>query len=55
MSSFGDRVWAPTFTTYTWEDAMPGFHPTALYKEGEKRYCAKFNRGLCSAAPSCIR
>ena len=55
VRSARDHVWAPSFTTYTWQDAMPGFHPSALYKEGELKFCAKFNRGSCSAAPFCSR
>ena len=55
ISSREFNVWAPSFTTYSWEDAMPGFHSAALYKEGDLKFCGKFNRGLCSAAPSCFR
>ena len=47
--------WAPSFTTYNWEDYQAGFHPSAIYKMGDLQFCAKFNRGVCPATPYCTR
>jgi len=49
-------IWAPSnFDTYTWADREVGFHPHAIYKSGERQFCAKFNRGTCTSAPFCFR
>ena len=47
MSS--SRTWAPSFTTFNWEDYHVGFHPTALYKIDDTQFCAKYNRAVLVA------
>ena len=53
MSS--SSVWMLSFTTFRWKVYLVRFHPTDLYKIVDTQFCAKYNRGVCSAIPVCTR